>query len=57
MSHDDSYEAFALARREELEFGRRSIEARLRKIASALRTFGMQGASDIEEAILHIKGV
>lgn len=58
MGHyDDAYEArYAEARRVELEHGRRTIEGRLKKIANAMRTLGMQGESVVEEAIEHIKG-
>jgi hypothetical protein len=58
MGHyDDAYENhYAEARRVELEHGRHTIEGRLNKIAGAMRTLGMQGASVVEEAIEHIKG-
>lgn len=55
-NYDDAYDNnYAEARKAELAHGRRTIEARLRKIAGALRTFGMRGSADIEEAIEHIK--
>lgn len=58
MGHYDScYEdRYEEARKEELKFGRRTIEGRLKKIAGAMRVLGIQGASVIEEAIEHIRG-
>lgn len=57
MGHyDDAYDDyFAEARRKELEWGRRTIEGRLKKIADAMRTLGIGGASVVEEAIEHIR--
>jgi hypothetical protein len=58
MGHyDDQREArYAEARKAELAYGRKSIEARLKKVADAMRTLGVQGASVVEEAIEHIRG-
>lgn len=57
MGHYDScYEdRYEEARREELAHGRRTIKARLTKLANAMRALGMQGASVLEEAIEHIE--
>lgn len=57
MGHyDDAYEQrYEEERKAELAYGRRTIGARLKKLATALRTLGMSGAKDIEEAIEHLK--
>lgn len=40
---------------EERQHRRKRLPGRLKKIAEAMRTLGMMGASDIEEAIHYLK--
>lgn len=59
MGHyDDAREAYyADAWRKELEQDRHRIIPRLRKLANAMGVLGIQGGSDINKAIDHLKYV
>lgn len=57
MGHyDQAYEdRYAEQREAEDKFIRARLPGRLKKLAEALRTLGMQGADDVENAIRYLK--
>jgi hypothetical protein len=57
MGHyDQAYEdRYAEQRAAEEQFIRARLPGRLKKIAEALRTLGLQGANDIDNAIRYLK--